>query len=88
MVQQVTPESSGSNFASREGTPENPYPLHWPASWYERAGHGLGFEFTPDEIQRAREDTGVLGVERYEPTEEALVELRIPEGSYVKCYVH
>ena len=88
MVQSVTPESSGSNFASREGSLENPYPLHWPASWYRRAGEGLGFEFSSDDIREARESNGVLGIARYQPSDDALVELRIPEGSYVKCYVH
>lgn len=88
MVQHTTQQSQESDFAAREGSPENPYPLHWPESWYKRAGRGLGFDFTIEEIREAKRNGGVLGVRQYEPADDALVELRIPEGSYVKCHVH
>ena len=89
MVEQITPPTGDNvHHTARQGSPENPYPLHWPAAWYRRAGPGLGFEFSSEEINRGVKNGGVLGVERYEPTDDALVELRIPEGSYVKCYVH
>lgn len=67
------------------GDKNRPYVLHWPVVQYKKEGAKLGFHFSYQELKKAKENGGIVGVRRYLPQRDAAIELGIPPGSFVKC---